>query len=485
MVTFSGHGTPDHSLVPVDVDPADSTTMIDLDDLAQLLDKVPASRLFVVLDCCFSGGFGGERAFAPAQVRDMTEDRSKLVALGHGRVVITACAAGEYALETSQLGHGLLSKYLLRALQGPKGLGGGSHLPIHELLGYVVRRVMDDAAAMGETQTPTVYSTIEGKASLPVLEPGTRWSALFPDLAMAPAVADWSSLEPFGLPTATVDRWASEMSGLNELQLAAINDHGVLDGQNLVVVAPTSSGKTLIGEIAAVRAASRGGRAVFLLPLKALVNDKYEALRGTYGGELTVVRATGDHNDQINLLLGGHYDLALLTYEKFTALILGQPHLMRGVDTVVVDEAQMITDRGRGANLELVLTLLRGGYGTTAPCQLVALSGATGDTAGLERWLNADVLRTDRRTQPRRITSGATYLYCRRYRPWTADKPALSDGCTARKKTAHRGQTVGIARSCSMSKTSWVGGSGVRRGWARSRPKPGGFAEPSEQPMSP
>ena len=400
VVTFSGHGTPHHSLVPIDVDPDDNASMLDLDELAALLDQVPAKRLFVVLDCCFSGGFGGERAFAPGTARNMIEDRAKLTALGHGRVVLTACAAGEFAHETIQLGHGLLTNYLLTALQGPPELGHKPQLPLPEFLAYIVRRVMDDAATMGETQTPTIYASTEGDAHLPRLDPGDRWAALFPNHARPPATADWSTLEVFGLPSATVERWANEMLELNGLQLRAINDHGVLDGNNVVVVAPTSSGKTLIGEIAAVQAASRGGRAVFLLPLKALVNDKYEAFTKTYAGELSVIRATGDHNDEIDLLLGGHYDLALLTYEKFTSLILGQRHIMRGVDIVVVDEAQMITDHGRGANLEFALTLLRRGYGTTAPCQIVALSGVTGDTAGLERWLNAELLRTDERPVP-------------------------------------------------------------------------------------
>ena len=73
---------------------------------------------------------------------------------------------------------------------------------------------------------------------------------------------------------------------------------------------------------------------------------------------------------------------------------------MRGVDVVVIDEVQMITDAGRGANLEFALTLLRRGYGSTSPAQMIALSAATGDTAGLERWMNANLLRTDQRPVP-------------------------------------------------------------------------------------
>ena len=402
IVSFSGHGTPDHNLVPVDADVQEpESTMLHLDEIAARLDNVPARNLFVILDCCFSGGFGGERSFAPARERQMFEDRASLDRLGHGRVVITASAAAEPAFETTQLGHGLLTHYLLEALQGPPALGTGPQIPLPLLLQFVVRRVIDDAAAMGATQTPTVHSSLQGEAQLPRLTPGVRWAELYPESVLAPVTRDWSSLEPYGLPPYALARWDAAMpDGLNELQLVAINDYGLLTGRNLMVVAPTSSGKTMIGEVAAIAAALRGGRAVFLLPLKALVNDKYEALRSVYGSELTVLRATGDHADQIDDLLGGHYDIALLTYEKFTALLLGRPHIMRGVDVVVVDEAQMITDEGRGANLEFALTLLRRGYGSTSPAQLIALSAVTGDTAGLERWLNADLLLTNRRPVP-------------------------------------------------------------------------------------
>ena len=40
---------------------------------------------------------------------------------------------------------------------------------------------------------------------------------------------------------------------LNQLQLDAINEYGILRGEHVVASAPTSSGKTMLGELAAVR----------------------------------------------------------------------------------------------------------------------------------------------------------------------------------------------------------------------------------------
>jgi replicative superfamily II helicase len=192
------------------------------------------------------------------------------------------------------------------------------------------------------------------------------------------------------------------MPAINNLQLAAINDFHVLDGKSLMVVAPTSSGKTMIGELAAVREAEQGSRSVMLLPLRALVNDKYDYLTDLYGDHLTVVRATGEHADQVGDIYSGQYDLALLTYEKFLNMVTGSPWLLRGVGLVVVDEAQNMADPTRGPSLEFLLTLLRSGHARGGAPQVVALSAVIGDSHGLERWLDAGLLQTQERPIPLR-----------------------------------------------------------------------------------
>ncbi len=192
------------------------------------------------------------------------------------------------------------------------------------------------------------------------------------------------------------------MEGLNALQIEAINKYHVLDGRSLLVVAPTGAGKTMIGELAAMQAVGQRSRAAMLLPLRALVNDKYEYMTRVYGDALTVVRATGEHSDQVGALLAGHFDIALLTYEKFANLTLGMPHLLRGLSVVIVDEVQILSDEGRGASLEFLLTVLRSGLGRGTPPQIVALSAVIGDTLGLERWLGGGLLRTHDRPVPLR-----------------------------------------------------------------------------------
>jgi replicative superfamily II helicase len=219
------------------------------------------------------------------------------------------------------------------------------------------------------------------------------------------------------LPQGIIDAWAAEMAGLNDLQQQAINAYGVLAGKSLFVVAPTGSGKTMIGELAAVQRATTGGRAVMLLPLRALVNDKYDYFQRVYGDQVKVVRASGEHRDQTGDLYSGHYDLALLTYEKFLNIAIASPYVMRSITTVVIDEVQNIADPTRGASLEFLLTLLRSGHSRGEAVQIIALSAVIGDTNGMEKWLGAGLLKTTNRPVPLRESVVDAYGNARHLMP--------------------------------------------------------------------
>jgi hypothetical protein len=64
VIALSGLGTPTHALVPYDADRARlDETLLPLDDLAELLNSIPAATLLCVLDCCFSGGSGASATY--------------------------------------------------------------------------------------------------------------------------------------------------------------------------------------------------------------------------------------------------------------------------------------------------------------------------------------------------------------------------------------------------------------------------------------
>jgi helicase len=402
VISFSGHGSQSHELITYDADVCDlRRTAIRLDELAEWFGRIPAKRLILLLDCCFSGGMGAKVLQVQAVPRRLESVESRLSQMsGEGRLIITASGANEPAWENARTGHGFFTHFLLEALQGAEGVIDGGRLPVFRLLEYVTRRVIDAARQLGHPQHPTLRGTIDGELTWPVFVPGPRYGEAFPGRAGAHADADVCSLAAFGFPSTVIEAWAGAIPTLNQLQLDAINEFGVLSGKHLVVVAPTSSGKTMIGELAALKGIIERRRALFLLPLKALVADKrrhFEAVYGAFG--LRTFEATGE-TDDITPILRGQYDIALITYEKFSAIALTYPHVLENAGVVVVDETQMVADASRGANLEFLLTLIRMRRRAGIEPQVIALSAVIGDTNGFERWLGARLLRRDKRPVP-------------------------------------------------------------------------------------
>jgi hypothetical protein len=283
LLSFAGHGTPDHRLVLADtrVDDLLGTTL----DMAQLAERFRTSHaraVLLLLDCCFSGG-------APARVLDLgLVPRDIGVPLaevaGQGRVLFAASAPDEAALEDPQTRHGLFTKAILDCL-----LASEEPVSVIGLVDQVVRLVRADANRFGYDQTPVIFGHVEGELTLPAGRRGKNYFALFPERGSAKTTGDFDDLAAYGIPVEVLAAWRDRFdNGLNALQIAAVNEHGVLDGNSLLVVAPTSAGKTFVGEMAALKAITEGRKAVFLLPYKALVNEKYEDFSAIYGERLNL-----------------------------------------------------------------------------------------------------------------------------------------------------------------------------------------------------
>ena len=87
---------------------------------------------------------------------------------GTGRLVLTASTAIEPAWENSTLGHGLLTYFLLEALQGTAEVVQAGKISVYKLLDYVTKRVIDGAAQLGKSQHPTLRGQIDGELTWPV-----------------------------------------------------------------------------------------------------------------------------------------------------------------------------------------------------------------------------------------------------------------------------------------------------------------------------
>jgi helicase len=161
-------------------------------------------------------------------------------------------------------------------------------------------------------------------------------------------------------------------------------DAGLLDEKNLLVCTPTASGKTLIAELAMMNVILSGkGKAVYIVPLKALASEKFKDFTARYGGLCKVALSVGDLDKNDSYL--ADYDLIITVSEKLDSLLRHHAPWINDVSVVVVDEIHLMNDHGRGPTLEILITMLR----QLVKAQIVALSATIGNEKELAEWLDA------------------------------------------------------------------------------------------------
>ncbi len=205
-------------------------------------------------------------------------------------------------------------------------------------------------------------------------------------------------LEQHGAPAELVAVWREHVNQLTDVQEKAIRAGLLGSSKNLLAVAPTSSGKTFIGEVAATTSAFlRPRHALFIVPFRALAEEHYLLFRERYHEVLTVGISTSDHQEFDADIRAGNVSLTVMTYEKLTGFLVAQPNFLNRCSTLVVDEVQSMSDPGRGSNLEIMLTqALR----SATPPQIVALSASLDDLHELDIWLRAQAVISSERPVP-------------------------------------------------------------------------------------
>lgn len=196
-----------------------------------------------------------------------------------------------------------------------------------------------------------------------------------------------------------IDAWRSRgIRELTQIQTLAFMDDALQQGRNLLVIAPTTSGKTFIGEALAVRAASTLHRAIYLLPYKALAGEKYMEFMEIYGGlGISVVVSSGDYSEFDPDIRRGDFGIAIVVYEKLAQLLVQSPGIISDCHLMIVDEVQLIRDRWRGPLLEMLLARVK----RLQPSpQIVCLSATVSDPGGFDSWLGAKVIATANRPVP-------------------------------------------------------------------------------------
>ncbi|ASJ04876.1 DEAD/DEAH box helicase [Thermococcus barossii] len=189
--------------------------------------------------------------------------------------------------------------------------------------------------------------------------------------------------------------------GVNELlpvQSLAVKN-GLLEGENLLVVSATASGKTLIGELAGVPGAMEGKKLLFLVPLVALANQKYEDFRRRYSklGLRVAIRVgmsrIKTRDELVVVDTGIDADIIVGTYEGIDYL-LRAGRKIGNVGTIVIDEIHTLDDEERGPRLDGLIARLRKLY---PKAQFIGLSATVGNPEELAKELGLKLVLYDER----------------------------------------------------------------------------------------
>lgn len=166
IVYYAGHGIPDEAtksayLLPVDGNGSDVTTGYKLDNLYATLGSMPASRITVFMDACFSGSKREQGMLAEARGVAL---KSKSGVPQGNMVVFSAAQGDETAYPNREQQHGLFTYYLLKKLQETKG-----DISLKALGDYITKQVSQQSLLLNsKKQTPCV---------IPSSVVGTDWQA--------------------------------------------------------------------------------------------------------------------------------------------------------------------------------------------------------------------------------------------------------------------------------------------------------------------
>jgi helicase len=189
------------------------------------------------------------------------------------------------------------------------------------------------------------------------------------------------------LPEKLYDIIGKSITDLRPSQVKAV-EAGLFEGKNLLICTPTASGKTLIAEMAGVKnILERKGKAVYVVPLKALANEKFKEFKEKYGNLFRIALSIGDIDSADSYLID--YDFIFTTSEKLDSLIRHSSPWLRQVKTVIIDEVHLLNDSERGPTLEILITILRR---ILKNVQIIALSATIGNPEELAEWLDASLV---------------------------------------------------------------------------------------------
>ena len=180
------------------------------------------------------------------------------------------------------------------------------------------------------------------------------------------------------------------MINLDSFQKEAVDS--INQNLDVLVVAPTGAGKTLIAEKAIDKILnSSNKKTIYTAPIKALSNQKYHDFSIKYKNKVGLLTGDRSINKDANLLV--------VTTEILRNMIFSDRQTIENVGLVILDEVHYLGDKGRGSVWEEIIIHL------PSNISLVYLSATIANSTNFQEWLVSlrgptDLITSDERPVP-------------------------------------------------------------------------------------
>jgi helicase len=191
---------------------------------------------------------------------------------------------------------------------------------------------------------------------------------------------------------------SNKFSSFNEMQQLCV-EKGF--SKNMVVSAPTASGKTIVAELFMLEQAyNQRKKVIYTCPLRALASEHYYDFKKKYPA-LKFALSTGDLDSNSSYLK--KFDIIFTTYEKLASLLRHDAEWLKQVGCLIVDEIHEL-DSDRGPVLEVAITQLRN---LLPELKILGLSATIPNAKELSEWLDAELVESNFR--PVKLKEGVMY----------------------------------------------------------------------------
>lgn len=170
---------------------------------------------------------------------------------------------------------------------------------------------------------------------------------------------------------------------------------------NALVTLPTSTGKTLLAELAIARSLEDPDAvAIFVAPYIALGRQAFESLERRAPDYIEVRGHFGTFNSDFRPIAPGQRTILVVTPERLDGLLRSDPTLFGRLRTVVFDEAHGLENGTRGLRLEGLITRLKLQQARHPKIRLMLLSAVLTNGEDVRRWLGANAVHYDHSWRP-------------------------------------------------------------------------------------